>query len=154
MGIPMVSVPSGASRPASRAASASADPQVQSYMLGLLKSGTTPADVAAQTNKQFGLTTGGEAVYYGDTNTIGLPNFYLAGPTDKPDSPADWNVVVRGGGRRPMASASAPDSAASTMPPVPAATAMPGAFTLRDLLVRTAPLAYSANPPRSAAALR
>jgi hypothetical protein len=50
------------------------------------------------TNQKFGLKTGGEAVYYPETNTIGLPGFYLAGPTDKPDSPKEWGVVQRGGG--------------------------------------------------------
>ncbi len=67
----------------------------QDYMIPLLKGGTPPQDVATMTNKQFNLTTGGEAVYYSDSNTIGLPEFYAAGPTNKPDSPKEWGIVSR-----------------------------------------------------------
>jgi hypothetical protein len=68
------------------------------YTLSLVKSGISPQQAAQQTNQKFGLTTGSEAVYYPDSNTIGLPNAYLAGPTNKPDSPKEWGIVPRSGG--------------------------------------------------------
>lgn len=64
-------------------------------MLAQLKMGKNPAQVAADANKQFGRTTGNEAVYYPDNNTIGLPDSYLAGPTNRPDSPTEWGVTQR-----------------------------------------------------------
>jgi hypothetical protein len=69
----------------------------QAFMLPLLNGSPTtpPQDVAIQTNTKFSLTTGSEAVYYSDSNTIGLPEFYLAGPTNRPDSPSKWTVVTR-----------------------------------------------------------
>lgn len=77
------------------------DSRIQGYMLGLISKGVSPQDAAKESNQKFGRTTGNEAVYYADTNTIGLPDCYLAGPTDKPDSPDGWCVVQRaknGGG--------------------------------------------------------
>ncbi len=74
------------------------------FMLPLLNRGTPPQDVANQTNKKFGLTTGNEAVYYpikaGDpaafpSESIGLPEFYVAEPDNKPHVPGDWFVVSR-----------------------------------------------------------
>ncbi len=62
----------------------------QIFMLPLLNGGFTPQDVVFQTNTQFGLTrqNRNEAVYYPENNTIGLPEFYLAGPTaGRPISP-------------------------------------------------------------------
>lgn len=68
------------------------------FALSLVQKGTSPQAAAQQTNQQFGLGTGSQAVYYPDSNTIGLPHAYLAGPTNKPDSPAAWSVVQRAGG--------------------------------------------------------
>lgn len=68
---------------------------IHDYMLEQLKMGKDPAQVAADANKHFGRTTGNEAVYYKDNNTIGLPDSYLAGPTNRPDSPTEWNRVER-----------------------------------------------------------
>ena len=71
----------------------------QAFMLPLLNGGTAPQDVANQTNAQFSLTTGNQAVYYPDSNTVGVPEFYMSGPTpDRPVSPttgALWDVTVR-----------------------------------------------------------
>jgi hypothetical protein len=77
-------------------ASGTADPA--SYALSLVTGGMTPAQAAQQTNQKFNLQTGAQAVYYPDSNTIGLPNAYLAGPTGKSDSPAQWGIVQRSGG--------------------------------------------------------
>ncbi len=84
-------------------------PAEQAFMLPLLNGGTSPQDVVSQTNQKFGLTTGNEAVYYPNNNTIGLPEFYLAGPTStrpvSPNTGLPWDVVIRcdssGGGGGP-----------------------------------------------------
>ena len=77
-----------------------------SYTLSLIQGGMTPDKAAAETNQKFNLQTGSQAVYYPDNNTIGLPNAYLAGPTNRPDSPKGWGIVPRqgGGAAAPMAS--------------------------------------------------
>ncbi len=77
----------------------------QDFMLPLLnEQNVPPQEVATRTNQQFNLTYGNEAVYYPydpprSYNTIGLPEFYLAGPTpSRPTSPATglpWDVVIR-----------------------------------------------------------
>lgn len=86
-------MPSGSTSGASAGGS---DPA--SYALSLVTGGMTPQQAAQQTNQKFNLQTGSQAVYYPDSNTIGLPNAYLAGPTDKPDSPSKWGIVPRSGG--------------------------------------------------------
>ncbi len=71
----------------------------QNYMLPLLNGGTPPQQVADMTNTKFSLGYGAQAVYYPNNNTIGLPEFYTAGPTTgRPVSPSTglpWDVVVR-----------------------------------------------------------
>ena len=81
---------------------------VQSYMLGLLNSGVDPSSVAAQTNAKFGNTIGTGALYYPSNNTIGLPNFYVAGPQQGQTGP--WTVTPRQG----AGTSTTPTTAAST----------------------------------------
>ena len=66
-------------------------------MLGLLNQGVSPQQVADQTNAKFGSSIGTGAKYYADSNTIGLPGFYVAGPQSG-QSGNVWNVVNRNGG--------------------------------------------------------
>jgi hypothetical protein len=67
----------------------------QAFMLPLLNSGTDPQTVANQTNTQFSLTTGNQAVYYPDSQTIGVPEFYVAGVPSGTNGALVWNVVSR-----------------------------------------------------------
>lgn len=73
----------------------------QDFILGLLNGDSPPSaqSVSDQTNQKFNLTPGNEAVYYADSNTIGLPEFYAAGPTStRPVSPSTgkpWDIVIR-----------------------------------------------------------
>ena len=82
----------------------------------------SPQQAAAQTNQKFNLQTGSEAVYYPDSNTIGLPNAYLAGPTNKPDSPKAWGIVPRsgGGGSTPISAVMPRPALAPQMSPITA----------------------------------
>lgn len=92
---------------------------VADYTLALVKAGLSPQEAADQTNKTFGLGKGSEAVYYPDGNCIGLPEYYLAGPTDRPDSPKDWTIVKRsegGGAADSSAPAASPAQAPQTQP--------------------------------------
>lgn len=66
-----------------------------SYTLSLIQGGMDPAQAAQQTNSRFNLQTGSQAVYYPENNTIGLPGVYLAGPTNRPDSPSAWGITQR-----------------------------------------------------------
>lgn len=129
--------PAGAAAPSAPAASAATPSNataVQSYMLGLLKSGMAPSAVADKTNAQFGSAIGTGAKYYPGTNTIGLPDFYVAGPTQG-DSGNVWNVVDRqastGAAAAPLATLGTPLQAATaaaavTAPPTPTAPAITG----------------------------
>lgn len=90
--------PQKAATLASGATSQSGGSDPSAYTLSLIQGGMTPQQAAQQTNQKFNLQTGSQAVYYPDTNTIGLPSAYLAGPTNKPDSPTAWNIVQRAGG--------------------------------------------------------
>ena len=67
----------------------------QSFMLPLLNASTAPQSVADQTNTKFSLTTGNQAVYYSDSNTIGLPEFYVAGVPSGVNGAIVWNIVSR-----------------------------------------------------------
>lgn len=101
------------------------------YTLSLIQGGMAPQQAASATNKKFGLTTGSEAVYYANNNTIGLPNAYLAGPTGKSDSPAAWNIVPRSPEpARGAYSAQAANPYASTL----------GGMVTTSPVLRTAPL--------------
>lgn len=75
----------------------------------LLDQGMDPQQAAAQFNKQFGRTTGNEAVYYdpsqhGGKATIGLPDAYLSLEGN------GWSITPRSGG------GAAPRSIAAAMP--------------------------------------
>ncbi len=107
-----------------------------SYTLSLVSGGMSPQQAAAQTNQKFNLQTGSEAVYYPDSNTIGLPNAYLAGPTNKPDSPKAWGIVPRSGGgsAAPAQSAQAPASLANYV----GGNMMPSPVTPSLVMPRTA----------------
>ena len=110
-----------ATAPASgSSASASGDPA--SYALSLVSTGVSPAQAAQQTNSKFNLQTGAQAVYYPDTNTIGLPNAYLAGPTNKPDSPSAWGIVPRSNAasvtKTPVSNVATQTGLAPTMAPI------------------------------------
>lgn len=68
----------------------------------LLDQGMDPQQAVAQFNKQFGRSTGNEAVYYdpsqhGGVATIGLPDAYLAKPGNS------WDITVRGAAATPSA---------------------------------------------------
>ena len=77
----------------------------QDFMLPLLNGNTAAQDVVDQTNGKFALTTGNQAVFYPDSNTIGLPEFYLSGPTSgrlvSPSTGKPWDVTVRCGTTTP-----------------------------------------------------
>lgn len=79
------------------------------FLKGLLDKGIDPQQAAAQTNQQFKLGTGSQAVYYDasvhGTPVIGLPDSYIALEGGK------WNVTQRGGG------GGAPQAAAPVTPP-------------------------------------
>ena len=103
-GVPSFNIPTATPYPAGggdgpQATCTSTGTAEQAFMLPLLNGGSTPPDVVAQTNTKFSLTIGNEAVYYAASNTIGLPEFYMAGPTSsRPVSPTTgqaWDVVVR-----------------------------------------------------------
>lgn len=89
-------LPSSQTTPSTGTTASGQDP-VQSFMLGLLNQGVSPQQVADQTNAKFGSSLGTGAKYYADSNTIGLPGFYVAGPQSG-QSGNVWNVVNRNGG--------------------------------------------------------
>ncbi len=97
---PTISEPGGSSGTTTAVCSSTGQAE-QNFMLPLLNATppAAPQDVANLTNQKFSLTTGNEAAYYSDSNTIGLPEFYLAGPTaGRPVSPTTgkpWDVVTR-----------------------------------------------------------
>lgn len=64
----------------------------QSFLQNLLNQGVPPQAAADQLNQAFGLGYGTAAVFYPDTNTIGLPGFYMAGVG------GTWTPVQRSGG--------------------------------------------------------
>lgn len=101
--------PSSSALPSGSQSSASGgDPAA--YTLSLIQGGMSAQQAAQQTNAKFNLQTGSQAVYYPENNTIGLPGAYLAGPTNKPDSPKEWGIVPRsgGGGSAPAAATAGP----------------------------------------------
>jgi hypothetical protein len=87
---------------------------VQAFMLDLLNKGVDPKAVADQTNAKFGASIGTGALYYPHNNTIGLPDFYVAGP-QQGQTGTGWNVVTRGGGA--PTTAAAPPSVGSYLTP-------------------------------------
>jgi hypothetical protein len=87
---------------------------VQAFMLDLLNKGVDPKAVADQTNAKFGASIGTGALYYPNNNTIGLPDFYIAGP-QQGQTGTGWNVVTRGGGG--PTTAAAPRSVGSYLTP-------------------------------------
>ena len=92
---PTTTSPAGSSTmPTTSGAPGATDP-VQSYLLSQVQSGISPQQAASTANQKFGLQSGGGAVYYPDTNTIGMPGYYLAGPQG--GGSGAWNVVQRQG---------------------------------------------------------
>lgn len=72
--------------PTTTTTTASATP---AYLQTLLNQGLSPQDAVARFNRETGRTTGNEAVYYANNNTIGLPEAYLAG------GDGGWQIVQR-----------------------------------------------------------
>lgn len=78
--------------PATPTNNASQD-EIRDFMQGLLNDGVPPREVAQRTNQQFGLTTGNEAVYYEENNTLSIPLGYFAYGEE------GWKFSERNGGR-------------------------------------------------------
>lgn len=116
-------VPTGGAQTSSATTSAPANAGSAAALKTLIDQGMDPQQAVAQFNRQYGRTTGNEAVYYdpsqhGGVATIGLPDAYLSLESN------GWQITPRaGGGAAPARSiASAlPSSSAMSYAPAPVA---------------------------------
>lgn len=86
----------------------------------LLASGISPQAAAAQFNQRFGRTTGNEAVYYANNNTVGIPEGYFSTGAN------GWQFAPRRAGPAPSSTSAPMGTLGSTLTAQAPAVALGG----------------------------